>query len=154
MDQDDQAREVRQRMSALRSDLTDDVQSVSQSARALADWRYYVERFPFAAAGLAVAAGFLLVPKRSQVIVPDPETLAALAKTNQVWVKTGAPQPNEKSRGAMGGLLAMAVTAGTRLAMSWAQERLKASMSAGYRGKEEREESEESLSQSRHFPPR
>jgi hypothetical protein len=141
-------------MAALRRDLTDDVQSVSQSARALTDWRNYVMRFPFAAAGAALAAGFFLVPKRPEVIVPDPETLAAMAKKNQVWVKTGSPKPIEKGHGVMGGLLAMAVTAGTRLAMTWAQERLKTSLAAGFQDKEASAEDEETYSQSRHYPPR
>jgi hypothetical protein len=141
-------------MASLRSDLAGDVESVSQSARALADWRFYVERFPYAAAGLAAAVGFLVVPKRPKVMAPDPETLAALAKVNQAWLKAGAPQANEKSRGVLGGLLAIAASAATRLAMNWAREQLKTSLAAGFRSREEPEETDERLSRSSHLPPR
>jgi len=154
VDHDDQAREVRQRMAALRRDLTGDVESVSQSARALADWRFYVERFPFAAAGLAAAAGFLIVPKRPKVMTPDPVTLAAMAKVNRAWLKTGSPQANEKSRGVLGGLLAIAASAASRLAMNWAREQLRTSLAAGFRSRKEPEEADEPLSRSSHFPPR
>lgn len=153
---DDRSQDIRQRMAALRTELEEDVQGVSDSARAMSDWRFYVRRFPFAAAGLAAAAGFLLVPKRSQVIVPDAETLAAMAKQNRVWVKTGAPQPQDKQRGMLGGLLALAASAGARLAMNWATAQLKSSLAeAGSRKSPEREEEEEEpFPQSSKYPPR
>jgi hypothetical protein len=137
VDQDDQADEVRRRMSSLRSDLEGDVQNVTDSARAIAenaramaDWRYVVRRFPYATAGLAAAVGFLVVPKRSEVIVPDPETLAKMAQLNQVWVKTGKPQPIDKQAGWMAGLLALAASTAGRFALNWATAQVKTSLAA------------------------
>ena len=102
METEDGAREIRQRMAGLRREMEvdarkfeEDVQSVGRSARELADWRFYVERFPFAAAAGAAIVGYLVVPKKPQVIVPDAKTLAEMAKNNQVWVKTGRAKPIE-----------------------------------------------------------
>jgi hypothetical protein len=153
--------EIRRRMAALRNQLEGDVQGVSESARAMSDWRFYVRRFPFAAAGVAAAAGFLLVPRKSEVIVPDADTLAALAKANQVWVKTGAPHASDQPRGLLGGLVALAVTGATRLAMTWASQQLKRSFAAAADRRadheaptEAEEESESPLPYGHRFPPR
>ena len=60
-----------------------DAEQVAQSARAMTDWTFYVRKFPWATAALAAAAGFLLVPKKQQVVTPTPEQLAALAKSRE-----------------------------------------------------------------------
>lgn len=65
MSDDQQANEVRRRMSELRADLDYNVHQVSENARALADWKYYPRRFPWATMALTAAAGYLVVPKRA-----------------------------------------------------------------------------------------
>jgi len=169
VDPDERAREVRQRMAALRRELDRDVQnleqgvhsvseSVSQSARELTDWHFYVERFPFVAAAGALLVGYLVVPKRPQVIVPNAETLATLAKNNQVWVKTGRAQPLEKERGMLGGLAAMALASAGRLAMNWASQQVKATLAARMQpaapATTTEEEFDEEPVQSKQYPPR
>jgi hypothetical protein len=162
VDTDDGAREIRQRMAGLRRELEldarkleADVQSVSRSARELADWRFYVERFPLAAAAGAAIVGYMIVPRRPQVIVPDADTLAQMAKNNQVWVKTGRAKPVEKERGLMGGLVALAMTAAGRMAMNWATEQFKTQLVARQQatgnGRTEHEESQQRTSP---YPPR
>ncbi len=137
MDLDDKSDEVRRRMARLRTTLEGDVESfaasaraVAENARTIADWRYLVRRFPFAVAGVAVVAGYVLIPRRKQVIVPDAETLAKMAKLNQVWVKTGSPKGQENERGVMGALVALAAGAASRYALNWATEQLKTTLGA------------------------
>jgi hypothetical protein len=137
VDTEDSAREIRQRMAGLRRELEidarrfeEDVHSVSRSAKELTDWRFYVERFPFAAAAAAAVVGYLIVPKKPQVIVPDVKTLAELAKNNQLWVKTGRAKPVESERGMLGGLAALAVTAASRMALNWATTQFKSQLAA------------------------
>lgn len=149
-------------MAALRRELTLDVQkleqgvhSVGQSARELADWRFYVERFPFAAAAGAAVLGFLVIPKRPQVIVPDADTLAAMAKNNQVWVKTGRAKPVENERGMLGGLAALAMAAAGRFAVQWATQQVKATLAARQQATESTDdELEGSHTRTNPYPPR
>jgi hypothetical protein len=129
VDEQDQAREIRESMAALRRDLQRGVESVSESARVMTDWRYYVRQFPFATAAVAAAVGYLLIPRRPQVIVPDAQTLAKMARNNQVWVKTGAPKSSEGPRGMLAGLVALAAGALGRAAVAWVGEQMKSSLS-------------------------
>jgi hypothetical protein len=169
---DDGAREIRQRMAGLRRELAldaekleADVQSVARSARELADWRFYVERFPIATAAAAAVVGYFVIPRRPQVIVPDADTLATMAKNNQVWLRTGRAKAVEKERGFVGGLVALALTAAGRLALNWATEQFKQQVSARQhstnqaapstaQGATSTAASDESYPRTRAYPPR
>lgn len=166
---DDESEDVRRRMAALRSHLEGDVENVTQSARAFAEnartmtnWRYVVRTFPFAAAGAAVALGYLLVPRRPQVIVPDAETLMQMAKANQVYVKTGSPKAEEKERGMLGGLVAIAASTAGRFALNWATAQVKSSLAAAAANHanaaagetDKRVEADEPISHTSKYPPR
>jgi hypothetical protein len=78
------AREVVERMASLRREIASDVEQVTESARAMTDWTFYVRRFPWAAVGVAAAAGYLLVPrKKPATVAPTAEQLAALANSKE-----------------------------------------------------------------------
>jgi hypothetical protein len=87
---DDNAEQIRKRMAQLRRELDVDMGNVSRSARAMTDWTFYVRRFPWAVAGVAAVAGYLLIPKKKQPISPDPETLAELVKNREVRVEAAS----------------------------------------------------------------
>ena len=72
---DDQAEAISRRMAELRCALTGNVQAVSHSAHVMTDWTFYVRRFPWATVALAAVAGYLLVPKKKNIISPDQEAL-------------------------------------------------------------------------------
>lgn len=67
-------------MSTIRQELDDDVQEVVAEARQLTDWKHYVRDFPWVTLGAAAAVGYLLVPRRLEVVRPDAESLAKLAR--------------------------------------------------------------------------
>jgi len=71
---------IRQRMKEVRRELDEDVQEIVEGARDLRDWRSYVRSYPWVCLGAAVAAGYLIVPRRSAGAQPDVRTLAELAK--------------------------------------------------------------------------
>jgi len=160
MGDDDQVREVRQRMAALRRNLDGDMRSVTDSARAMAhnaramaDWRFYVHRFPIAAAGLAAAVGYIFVPKRPHVVVPDADALAAMAKKHPVWISTRAPKANAGERGALGSLLALVGSAAAKFAVNWAGQQLKNSVAASASSQDHGTHAEPER-QSSSFPPK
>jgi hypothetical protein len=103
-------------MAELRRDLSTDVQHVGESARAMADWTFYVRRFPWATAAIAAAVGFFLVPKKKEVITPDPEELAKLVRDRQLWVETAAQQ--KESQGMIKSLVLMGATYAGKMAMN------------------------------------
>jgi hypothetical protein len=89
----------------------------------MTDWTFYVRRFPWAVAALAAAAGFLLIPKRKQVIKPDPEMLAEMVKKHQVKVQQVTQTPQQA--GFFKPLLLAAFTWAARTAVNYAVEQVK-----------------------------
>lgn len=87
---------IQREMSRIRCDLHDDVRGIVANARVITDWKHYVRRYPWACMAGAAALGFLVVPRRLEILRPDPDTLAELAKTNRLVVN---PQPQPKPRG-------------------------------------------------------
>jgi hypothetical protein len=123
MDPDASAEKIRRRMAELRRELECDVRQVSDDARTMTDWTFYVRRFPWAVAAVAAAAGFMLIPKRKQVIKPDPEMLAELVKNKKVKVQQVA-STNEK-QGFIKPLLLTAVTWAARQGFQYFTQQLK-----------------------------
>jgi hypothetical protein len=70
---------IRLRMDQVRSDLDEDVQEIVEGARDMGQWRHYVKSYPWVCAGLAVAAGYLIVPRRAVGMLRDSSALAQLA---------------------------------------------------------------------------
>jgi len=118
MSNHDEACEVRQRLAELRCSLDEDVTQVSKSAHAMADWHYYPRRFPWMTFALAATAGYLLVPKRTEIISPDAETLAKLAKSDQLVV-TRKPKAEATSDGLANYLIAMVSASVLRAGMAY-----------------------------------
>jgi len=102
-------------MAQLRRELTCDVQEVGRStremansAREMANPLYFVRRFPWASAIVAAGVGYLLVPKKRQVIKPDPEMLADLIRKQQVNI--GTSKATAEKQGMMKSLAVMGLT--------------------------------------------
>jgi hypothetical protein len=108
MSTDDSAEKIRRRMAELRRELECDVREVSRGARVYSDWKFYVRKFPWAVAGAALVAGYMLVPKRKPIIKPDAETIAELVKQKKIRVESVTPDPNKP--GMMKSLLMMGLT--------------------------------------------
>jgi hypothetical protein len=137
---DDEASEVCQRMAALRRELDGDMRDVTESARAMTDWTFYVRRFPWAAAGAAALAGFLLVPRKKQVMAPpDAATLAELAKHKELWASAATPPASDANSIAKTIFWTIAAAAG-RAALAYVSEQISKPAS------ERRRETEQSAS--------
>jgi hypothetical protein len=125
---DEQAREVVERMASLRREITSDVEQVTeqvtQSARAMTDWTFYVRRFPWAAVGVAAAAGFLLVPRKKTTVTATPEQLAALANSKEFVA--AATQQLKPPESLLKGLAATLAAMAAKAAVSYATEQLRA----------------------------
>ena len=109
---------IRREMEHLRGELHHEYGAIVRGAKVLTDWHYYVRTFPWACLGAAAALGFLAVPRRLEVMSPDADTLAKLAKQNRLVVE---PQPRTQARsGVMASLLTLAANAALRAALAYA----------------------------------
>ena len=105
--------QIQQEMRQVRSELGDDVHEIVSNARVMADWQYYVRRHPWLCLGAAAVAGYLLVPRRLEVIRPDAKSLLELAKRDKLVIHV--ENPAAKRGGILSGLagaLAAAVAQG------------------------------------------
>ena len=105
-------------MEQLRGELKEEYGAIVRGARVLADWHYYVQTFPWACLGAAAAVGYLAVPRRLEIMSPDADTLAKLAKSNRLVVKQ-KPEVHERS-GIAGSLLTLAANAAIRAGLAYA----------------------------------
>jgi len=90
------ANDIQRQMSQIRCDLHTNVRGIVENAKVIADWKYYVRRYPWACLAGVAALGYLAVPRRLEILRPDLDTLAELAKTNRLIVH---PQPQSKPHG-------------------------------------------------------
>jgi hypothetical protein len=138
---DQSAEVIRKRMAELRSELTSDVRDVKRSAREMTNPLYYVRRFPWATAAAAAVIGYLLVPKKKQVIKPDPEMLAELIRKHQInFDTTKAPSD---SQGMLKSLAVMGLTWALRTGLTYAGEQLAAAATRKSEHQAERESDDE-----------
>jgi len=114
-------------MAELRQELTCDVRDVGRNARELASPMYYIRRFPWMSMAAAAAVGYLLIPKKKQVIQPDPEMLSELIRKQQIKLDT--PKPDD-SRGLLQSLAVMGLTWALKTGVSYATQQFAAAMAA------------------------
>ena len=88
MDTDEPAEKICRRMAELRREFVYDMQDVSRSAKAMASPSFYIRKFPWATLAVAAGVGYMLIPKKKQVVQPDMEALAEIVRKNQVNINT------------------------------------------------------------------
>ena len=111
-------------MAELRRELTCDIRDVRRSASEMANPMHYIRRYPLATAAVAAAVGYLLIPKKKQVIKPDPEMLAELFKKHQI--NLDSPQVSSESKGMLKSLAVMGLTWALRTGLTYAGQQLAA----------------------------
>ena len=82
--------ELQRRMAQIRREMHEDVQGAVRGAQSLTDWRSIVGNHPWAALGVALGVGYLLVPHRSSksktptpVITEAPRGATVVAPASQ-----------------------------------------------------------------------
>jgi len=83
---------IRQRMEEVRCELDEDVQVIVEGARDMGEWRHYVRNYPWMFLGGAVAAGYLIVPRRAHGRQSDAQTIVELANQSRLLAASSAPQ--------------------------------------------------------------
>lgn len=120
---------IAERMSAVRCNLHENLGAVVGQAKAVTNWRYLLQLNPLLSTGVAAVCGYLLVPRKIQVMHPHPDDLARLAKQQRIVVQ---PQQDQKAKRTgtvrpmvnflAGALLRTALTSvGSELGRVWAE---------------------------------
>jgi hypothetical protein len=79
---------ILRRMEEVRCDVDEDVQEIVEGARDMGKWRYYVKNYPWVCLGAALAAGYLIVPRRSVGMQPDAQKVEDLVKPSPLLETT------------------------------------------------------------------
>jgi len=112
-----QAQQLRQEMRTIRRELGDNVEELVENAERLMDWKYYVQRYPWASIGAAALLGYFIVPQRMVTLPTDEHTLSRLADRLPIH-----PQPSEPKKPRttlLGSLISMGTGLALRAATAW-----------------------------------
>lgn len=94
------------RMQRMRGDIDHDLKELAANARSMVDWKRYVRSYPWVCLGTVVAAGFLVIRRRSTAPRPVAANLTDLAETGYRMLKPALAA----TRGAADALLAAVAT--------------------------------------------
>jgi hypothetical protein len=109
-------------MGELRRELTIDVRDVGRSARAMTNPSFYVRKFPWVTLAAAAAVGYLLIPKKRQVVYPDAEMLAEMVRKKQVRLDTS--QTAKESKGMLETLAVMGLSWAARAGLNYVAQQV------------------------------
>jgi len=85
---------ILQRMKEVRRDLDEDVQEIVEGARDMGAWRSYVKSYPWICVGAALAAGYLIVPRRLRAMPPEVQTPAETPSPSSLVTSYSPPKGN------------------------------------------------------------
>ena len=119
--------EIRKKMAQIRRDLHSDVQSVVQGAEAATDWRRFIRGYPWASIGVALAVGYLIVPRRHRALgttinlAPAEIARAVAAEVPKALKRPKDPEPEKKKgKGLVGTALGMLAPVALRAVQGYA----------------------------------
>ena len=81
------ADEIRHRMTQIRGELDEELSGILANAKRLASWRFYLHRFPKTSLAVAACLGYLVIPRRKEIVAPDAEALEKLSKKYKLVVE-------------------------------------------------------------------
>jgi hypothetical protein len=110
--------EIRRNMAQIRRDLHNDVRGVVEGAEAATDWRRFIRNFPWASMGVAVAVGYLIVPRKHQAITTMQIAPAEIARA--IASEPSNPVEAKKSKGLLGSVFGLVAPIAFRAAQGYA----------------------------------
>jgi len=92
-----EATAILHRMDEVRCNLGDNMQEIVKEARELGEWRSYVKSYPWVCVGAAVAAGYLIAPRRGRTPQVNAQSSAELPNQNRLLAATVPPRGSVRS---------------------------------------------------------
>jgi hypothetical protein len=106
-------------MAQIRRDLHEDVKGVVEGAEAATDWRRFIRNYPWASMGVAVAVGYLIVPRKHR---PTTVQIAPAALAQAVPLDTAPPAETKKSKSLLGSAFGLIAPIAFRTAQGYAMQ--------------------------------
>jgi len=113
---------VRRDMRCIRRELGDNVEELVENAERLMDWRYYVDRYPWATVGAAALIGYLLVPRRIVTLPTDQHSLTQLV--DRIAPAIAPPEKQKPQSSWLSNLISMGTGLLMRAAAGYATQQL------------------------------
>lgn len=113
------ADEILVRMRGIRRNIRADVHQVVVNTSQMLDWKSYVKSFPWTSIAIAATVGYLLVPRRMQIIAYDKTTLEHYLKEHEL-IAAPAPPPPPPQKSLTSEVLRFAGTVAFRVGMAYA----------------------------------
>jgi hypothetical protein len=111
-------------MARIRCELDENVEEVVESAKAMTDWRYYVKAYPWASVALAFVAGYFVVPRRVEIVRPDANEIAKLAKKNRLVVQDKSNAYQKADHGMGGAIMSFVGNMVTRALLAYVGQQI------------------------------
>ena len=112
--------EIRRKMAQIRRDLHKDVRGVVQGAEAATDWRRFIRNYPWASMGVAVFAGYLIVPRRQRPSTTIQIAPAEASSARAVESDRAAEPEKKKGKGFVGMLFGIVAPIAFKAAQGYA----------------------------------
>lgn len=111
--------EIRRKMAQIRRDLHADVQGVVQGAEAATDWRRFIRNYPWASMGVALAVGYMIVPRRQKM--PALQVAPAELARAMALEAPRTPEPEKKKgKGLLGTVFGLVAPVALRAVQGYA----------------------------------
>lgn len=114
--------EILVRMHGIRRNIRADVNKVVENTTQMFDWKTYVKSFPWTSIAIAATIGYLLVPRRMQVVAYDKATLENYLKTHELTAAPPAPPPPPPAKNLVSEMFKIAGTVALRVGMAYATQ--------------------------------
>ena len=111
--------DIRRQMAQIRRDLHKDVQNVVEGAESVTDWRRLFRNYPWASMGVALAVGYLIVPRKRRPTTTLQVAPAEIAR----FASVEPPAPLEiekKGKGLLGTVFGFVAPIAFRAAQGYA----------------------------------
>lgn len=117
-----EADEIRQRMQSVRQQMAVQAAGVATRARELTDWKFYVQRYRWPTMIACAAVGYMLVPRKLQILSPDIKTLEKLARNQRLVVEPNSVA--QEKRGMFDTLLSLGAGMLVKAGIAYAGQRM------------------------------
>jgi len=107
-------------MAQIRRDLHADVQGVVQGAEAATDWKRFIRGYPWASMGVALAVGYLIVPRRQKAPTLQLAAPVEVPRAAAVEIPRQAEPEKKKGKGLLGAAFGMLAPVAFRAAQGYA----------------------------------
>ena len=112
--------DIRRKMAQIRRDLHQDVKGVVQGAEAATDWRRFIRNYPWASMGVALAVGYLIVPRRHKTPTIHVAPIEVARATAPEAPRLVEPEPKKKGKGLLGTVFGLVAPVALRAIQGYA----------------------------------